>query len=59
MARAYQTEHKKLLIIPAENLMYDMFKSPINARNIDLHTYINSKFTFLEKHTKKTDGEHV
>lgn len=49
--RAYQTEHPKLKIV--EHNGYDMsFKKTDDAYNLNMFTYINSKFTFLERHTK-------
>lgn len=48
---AYQTEHPKLKII--EHNGYDMpFKKVDDTFNLNLFTYINSKFTYLERHTK-------
>lgn len=52
MAKAYQTEHNKLLIVPEKYLHIPLFRANLNPRNIDLHTYVNSKFAFLERHTR-------
>lgn len=52
MAKAYQTEHNKLLIVPEKYLHSPLFRASLNPRNIDLHTYVNSKFAFLERHTR-------
>lgn len=48
---AYQTEHPKLKIIE-HNGFELQFKKSDDPFNLNLFTYINSKFTFLERHTK-------
>jgi len=47
--KAYSTEHPKLRIVPTQGLSYD-FKQTKNAYNMDLFTYMNSKFVYVERH---------
>jgi len=48
----YQTEHPKLIII--ESITQDFYykQSQIIVENLDMFTYINTKFVHLEKHLK-------
>lgn len=49
--KAFQTEHPKLKILEHEGFNLE-FTRTNDVFNLNLFTYINSKFTFLERHTK-------
>lgn len=46
---AYQTEHPRLKILISNGIKFG-FKKSISAFNVDMFTYMNSKFVHLERH---------
>lgn len=48
----YQTEHPKLLIIEDQGQGFYFHQHTIHPLNLDLFTYINAKFVYIEKHLK-------
>lgn len=53
MAKAYQTEHSRLLIVPIDSTASSMIRVPVIPQNIDMFTYVNSKFVYTERHIRK------
>jgi hypothetical protein len=51
--KIYQTEHPKLFIIENNDSEFFYKKSSTNVMNLDMFTYINSKFVYLERHIKQ------
>lgn len=47
--KAIQTEHPKLKIIETNGFKFE-FRNVKNVFNLDLFTYMNSKFTYVERH---------
>lgn len=47
--KAFQTEHPKLKIIETNGMRFK-FQGSKNVFNLDLFTYMNSKFTYVERH---------
>jgi hypothetical protein len=45
-----QTEHPKLIIVPKTTYVFK--KRPLTSSNLDMLTYVNSKFIFLERHIR-------
>lgn len=52
MAKGYQTEHTKLVILPKNNMEYNFKAKGVSAKNIDLFSYMNSKFVYTERHIR-------
>lgn len=52
MAKGYQTEHSKLIILPKDNMEYRFKIRSVTPRNIDLFAYVNSKFVYTERHIR-------
>jgi len=50
---AYQTQHPKLMIIVDEGQGFIFSKRNVLPHNMDLFLYMNTKFVYVEKHTKK------
>lgn len=48
----YQTEHPRLVIVPKSGQNYWFTKKAVTARNLDLFTFFNSKFVYVERHIK-------
>lgn len=48
----YQTEHPRLVIIKKTSTEYWFKNKLTNSKNLDLFTYINSKFVYVERHIK-------
>jgi len=47
-----QTEHPKLFILETHRDRSFKVRSKISVNNLDIFTYVNSKFIFVEKHVK-------
>lgn len=47
-----QTEHPKLFIFELNNTQSFKSKEPISVKNLDIFTYMNSKFVYVERHMK-------
>lgn len=47
-----KTEHPKLLILETRKGETFASKRPLSAENLDIFTYINSKFVYVEKHIR-------
>lgn len=47
-----QTEHPRLFIVPYIHKSKTFRKKPIIAQNLDMFTYINSKFVYAERHIR-------
>lgn len=48
----YRTEHPKLIILETQKGKVFTAKSQISVDNLDIFTYVNSKFVYVEKHVK-------
>jgi len=48
----YQTEHPKLIIIESSTQDFFYRQTSISVENLDMFTYINTKFVYLENHLK-------
>lgn len=53
MYTGYQTEHPKLIVIKLLQGGFYFKKQPVEVKNLDLFTYINSKFVYTERHIRK------
>lgn len=45
-----QTEHPKLFILEGGNDSFFKKRTSMNPQNVDIFTYMNSKFVYVEKH---------
>lgn len=52
-AKGFQTEHPRIVVVMVTGLDSPFKKHPMNVKNIDLFTYINSKFVYTERHIRK------
>lgn len=52
LARGFQTEHTKIVILPKKDIDYSFHIAPVSPRNIDLFAYVNSKFVYTERHIR-------
>lgn len=50
--KLFQTEHPKLLIFETQKGRTFQAKSKISVDNLDIFSYVNSKFVYVEKHIK-------
>ncbi|KAG8225328.1 hypothetical protein J437_LFUL005342 [Ladona fulva] len=48
----YATEHPKLFIAPKIGHSWFFKKTPMQVESVNLFTYLNSKFVYLERHVK-------
>lgn len=48
----FQTEHPRLLIAKKTISGYPFNKGTVNSRNLNLLTYVNTKFVYVERHIK-------
>lgn len=48
----FQTEHPRLVIVPRTTTEYWFKRRTISSQNLDLFTYINSKFVYTERHIR-------
>lgn len=55
--QAYNTEHPKLIIIKKTGFDFIFKKSNIRASELDLFTYMNSKFVFIERNIEMNMNE--
>lgn len=50
--KIFQTEHPKLLVLETQRGRTFKMRSKITIDNLDIFTYVNSKFVYVEKHVK-------
>lgn len=48
----FQTEHPRLVIVRKSTYGYWFTKKAYNSKNLDLLTYVNAKFVYVERHIK-------
>lgn len=49
---SFTTDHPKLIIVEKYGNNYPFTKRPINTGSLDLFTYVNAKFIYVEKHIR-------